>query len=247
LLILLQNTEQRAASWCDLTRSAFPKFEWQKRHDTNEDEIVLWDRVYPYDHNTGCLTKYTPTLDVDITDRAACRAVFDRIVERFEDCGVILCRVGNPPKFAVPFRTSAPFRKFEAKLVAPSGKPMKFEFLGDGQQFVVAGIHPDTRQSYRWWPKDRDLTTVPRDALPHINEAGARALVADLAAVLVNDLGFTRPEEKARYTFVTNANARQATVKAFDANDLSTAELVARLVAAGAGAPEATDDPTKLN
>jgi hypothetical protein len=161
---------------------------WQKRHDTNEREILLWDRVFPYDGNTGCLTRNAPTLDVDITDRAACRAVLDRIKERFQDGGLVLCRVGNTPKFTVPFRTSAPFGKFATKLIpADGGKPQQFEFLCDGQQFVVAGTHPDTLQPYRWWPKDRDLTTVPRDALPPIDEGAARALVEDLASLLVNE------------------------------------------------------------
>jgi hypothetical protein len=169
--------------------------EWQKRTHTDEQEIRLWGRVFPYDTNTGCLTRNTPALDVDVTDRAACRAVFGRIVERFEDCGLVLCRVGNAPKFCVPFRTGTPLGKFAAKLIAPSGKAMQFEFLGDGQQFIVAGIHPDTRRPYRWWPKDRDLTTVPRAALPDIDEGVARALLEDLAALLVNEHGFTRPEK----------------------------------------------------
>src|SRR5262249_12753088 len=126
-------------------------------------------------------------------DRAACRAVFDRITERFDDRGLVLCRVGNAPKFAVPFRTNMPFGKFTAKLIAPSGKTVQFEFLCDGQQFIVAGRHPDTGADYRWWSKGQDLTTVPRDALPHINEAGARALVDELAELLIRDFGFTRP------------------------------------------------------
>jgi hypothetical protein len=177
--------------------------EWQKRHDTNEREILLWDRVFPYDGNTGCLTRNTPTLDVDLTNRDACRAAFDRIVERFEDCGLVLCRVGNAPKFSVPFRTSAPFKKFATKLVPSGGcKPAQLEFLCDGQQFIVAGIHPDTRRPYRWWPKDRDLTTVPRAALPHIDEAAARALVEDLTALLVNEHGFTRPEKPKERTVI---------------------------------------------
>lgn len=49
--------------------------EWQKRTSTNEQEIALWDWLWPYSGNTGCLTRNTPTLDVDITDRAACNAV----------------------------------------------------------------------------------------------------------------------------------------------------------------------------
>jgi hypothetical protein len=184
---------------------------WQKRHETNEAEIHLWDRMWPYDRNTGRLTRNTPTLDVDITDRPACRAVFDRITERFEDRGLVLCRVGNAPKFSVPFRTSVPFQKFEATLIAPAGKAMKFEFLGDGQQFVVAGTHPDTRQPYRWWLKDQDLTTVPRDAPPHIDEGTTRALVEDLAAMLVNEHGFTRREKpKERVVFKPHGGRQPA-------------------------------------
>jgi hypothetical protein len=57
----------------------------QNHHETNAAKIHLWDRLWPYDRNAGCLTRNTPTRDVDITDRATCRAVFDRIVERFEE------------------------------------------------------------------------------------------------------------------------------------------------------------------
>jgi Bifunctional DNA primase/polymerase, N-terminal len=171
--------------------------EWQNRHDTYEGEILLWDQVYAYDRNTGCLTRNTPTLDVDITDRPACRAVFDRIKQRFGDCGRVLCRVGNAPKFAVPFRTGAPFKKFSAKLIpSDGGKPAQFEFLGDGQQFIVAGRHPDTGADYRWWPAGANPATVPRKELPNIAEAEARALVNELAELLVRDFGFTRPQER---------------------------------------------------
>jgi hypothetical protein len=171
---------------------------WQlKRQQTNEREIRLWERVFPYAENTGCLTRTTPTLDVDITDRNACRAVFKHIKGRFEGRGLVLCRSGNVPKFAVPFRTGAPFKKFATKVMPPGGgKPAQFEFLCDGQQFVVAGIHPDTRQPYRWSPAGQNPATVPREALPHIDEGAARALVEDLVALLVGECGFTRPEEK---------------------------------------------------
>jgi hypothetical protein len=176
--------------------------EWQKRTHTNEQEILLWDRIWPYDRNTGCLTRNTPALDVDITDRDACLAVLDRIKERFKDGGSVLCRVGSAPRFAVPFRTGTPCGKFAAKLIARSGKAMQFEFLGDGQQFIVAGRHPDTGADYRWWPTGQDLTTVPRAALPDIDEGVARALVEDLAAMLVNEHDFTRPEKpKERIVF----------------------------------------------
>jgi hypothetical protein len=194
--------------------------EWQKRHDTNEGEILLWDRVYPFDRNTGCLTRKVPTLDVDITDRAACRAVLDRIKERFEGHGQVLCRIGRSPKFAVPFQTDTPFGKFFGKLMpADGGKAMQFEFLCDGQQFVAAGTHPDTGRPYRWWPTGQDLTTVPRAALPRIDEASARALVEELTALLVEEHGFTRPPQpKERVAFKLRADGARRSPRAVRAS-----------------------------
>lgn len=166
----------------------------------NEAEIRLWDKLFPYDTNTGCVTRNTPTLDVDITNKDACNAIFLRIQERFEERGHVLVRVGNSPKFAVPFRTDTPFKKIKAEVVSPGGEVMKFEFLGDGQQFVVSGRHPDTGKAYQWWPNapQKDLTNVKHDELPYIDEAGARALVEELVELVVRDCGFTRPEKKSR-------------------------------------------------
>jgi Bifunctional DNA primase/polymerase, N-terminal len=183
--------------------------EWQRHHETNPLEMELWDRLHPYDTNTGCLARSTPTLDVDITDRDACVALLRHIREQFREDGVVLCRIGNAPKFAT-FRADAPFRKITAKVTAPSGAEMKLEFLGDGQQFIVHGVHPDTHAPYRWWPAGRDLTTVPRNALPRIDEAGARALVDDLVALLLcDDFGFTLPKKPER-TAVARASAPNA-------------------------------------
>jgi hypothetical protein len=100
------------------------------------------------------------------------------------------------PKFAVPFQTDVPFRKFATKLIPPVGKPAQFEFLCDGQQFVAFGRHPDTGTDYRWWPADTNPTTVLREELPYIDEAGARALVEQLVDLLVRECGFARPEER---------------------------------------------------
>jgi Bifunctional DNA primase/polymerase, N-terminal len=169
---------------------------WQNHVETNELEIRLWDKGFPDATNTGCVARDTPALDVDITDRAACRAVFDHIKEQFEDRGLVLCRIGNAPKFAVPFRTNTPFKKIKEEIISPNGEVMKFEFLCDGQQFITFGLNPDSRTDYYWLPKGRDPTSVPRDALPPIEEAGARALVENLVALLVGELGYKRREKQ---------------------------------------------------
>ena len=68
--------------------------------------------------------------------------------ERFEERGCILPRIGKPPKRAIPFRTADPFAKITANLIAADGSTgEKIEFLCDGQQVVVAGIHPGHRQA----------------------------------------------------------------------------------------------------
>jgi hypothetical protein len=154
------------------------------------------------------LTVNTPTLDVDILDHAVCQAVFERITERFEKHGQVLCRTGNAPKFAVPFRTDTPFKKIRVELLPPDinllpdGKVRDdvrvpaFEFLGDGQQFICFGIHPDTKADYRWDPPGFDPALVMRKALPAIDEAAARALVDDLVSAVIRAFGFRRLKEE---------------------------------------------------
>lgn len=125
-------------------------FEWQKKSDAGEAEIANWPVVARGMDNTGALTKYMPCADVDITLPRAADAVEDVIRDWFDGRGTLLCRFGNAPKRALLFRTSVPFTKTAAHFKAPDGSLQKVEILGDGQQVVIDGIHPDTRQPYRW-------------------------------------------------------------------------------------------------
>jgi hypothetical protein len=167
--------------------------EWEKHIETNETEILLWDKVYPYNENTGFLTRNTPVLDVDVTDTGACGAVFKRIRDLFGGNGKLLCRIGNSPKFAIPFCAGKPFKKMKETLTSPDGVEMKLELLCDGQQCIAFGRHP-SGVDYRWWPDIpiTDPTSVPRADLPHINEERARELLDDLADLLVRDFGYAR-------------------------------------------------------
>jgi hypothetical protein len=72
--------------------------------------------------------------------------------------GAQLQRIGQPPKFLVPFVCAEELRKadFTTKKFYPAGeKPTKenanqLEVLGKGNQFVAYQIHPDTGQPYQW-------------------------------------------------------------------------------------------------
>src|SRR5262249_33254025 len=141
--------------------------EWQKLTVISHDMIELWAKVWPDAHNTGALTRWMPTLDLDITCEPATIAIEDLVREHFSEHGDVLVRIGNPPKRAIPFRTNTPFKKITTNLIAPNGNAEKIEFLGDGQQIVVDGIHPETRRPYTWF--GGVPWNVPHTELPYIH------------------------------------------------------------------------------
>jgi hypothetical protein len=168
---------------------------WEKLRDVTAEQIDLWATMWPDAINTGLLTFRMPTLDLDILNEDAVRALEDHVREHYEESGHILPRIGLPPKRAIPFRTEEPFKKIPVvNLIAPNAtadaKPEKIEFLGDGQQVVVAGIHPDTGKPYHW-PRG-EPGQIKLEDLPYIREAEARALVEALVEILVRDFGYKR-------------------------------------------------------
>lgn len=162
--------------------------EWQKKFETNDGEIELWEKVYPHANNTGFLTQRTPTLDIDITDEPAARAVEDLIREKFEERGFFLVRFGRRPKRAIPFRTNDPFRKIICSLISPDGKREKIELLGDGQQLACFGIHPDTQQPYEWFGGNPG--EIAHNDLPYISLDEARESVEAAGKLLIADFGY---------------------------------------------------------
>jgi hypothetical protein len=174
-----------------------PMKEWQEQLNATPDQIKQWSGTFPRATNTGVLTRSVPTLDIDILNPEAAKAVEDLVRGRYEKHGKILTRFGLSPKRAIPFRTDEPFKKITVNLTAPDGSEgQKIELLADGQQLVVAGIHPDTHKPYSWFGGELDET--PRELLPYIREVGARDLVADVVDLLIRDFGYTLTAERPR-------------------------------------------------
>lgn len=167
---------------------------WQTKLDTTPDEIRLWESLFSYDRSTGILTRHTPTLDLDILNEEAVRAIEDHVREQYEERGYVLVRIGKPPKRAIPFWTDKPFTKITANVTAANGSAEKIEFLADGQQVVVAGIHPETKEPYRW--HGGKLGEIAREDLPYILEDDAHRLVDTCVDLLVRDFGYTRAPER---------------------------------------------------
>ena len=169
---------------------------WQKRVETSQSDLDIWSRLHPLATNTGMLTAHCPTLDIDIMDEAAVNAAIALVDERFGERGKIMLRYGRRPKVAIPFRCDMPFDKIQISLIAPNGDTeQKIEFLGRGQQIVVHGVHPTTRELYQW--SNGNPGNTRRIELPLINKAEAKALVEDIVAVMLNH-GYQRAGESKR-------------------------------------------------
>ena len=164
------------AGWTDITAT--------------EKIVDSWARQYPDAHNTGALTRHTPVVDIDVTDAAAADAIEALAREQFAERGHFLVRFGKAPKRAIPLSTDKPFKKIKLALAAPNGSKAEIEILGDGQQFIVDGKHPETQLPYRW--HGGELWTIPPGELPHVSEEQARQFLHDAEKLLVEQFGTRR-------------------------------------------------------
>jgi hypothetical protein len=60
---------------------------WQQKTDATDADFKAWREDSPYAENTGLLTRLMPTLDVDIYNPEAAKAVEELVRERFEARG----------------------------------------------------------------------------------------------------------------------------------------------------------------
>jgi hypothetical protein len=162
---------------------------WTTKFDVPQSEITSWSTDHPQWANTGNLARDTPGLDLDIKHTEAAAAAEEVVRDWCDGRGETLIRFGAAPKRLILFQTSQPFGKIRVGFVAPDGGNHAIEMLGDGQQYIVAGIHPDIKRPYSWHA-DRAPWTVSRSELPEIDAAEARALIEKIAETLQEQFGF---------------------------------------------------------
>ncbi|MFZ5483696.1 MAG: AAA family ATPase [Pseudomonadota bacterium] len=97
-----------------------------------------------------------------------------------ENLGLGIERVGKAPKLGLIFRGSG-FRKVTSKsFIDQQGRRHRLEVLGHGQQFVLAGIHPDTGRPYEHGDfLERKLWEISPKELPELTTDGALAIVTE--------------------------------------------------------------------
>ena len=213
---------------------------WQQLEHVTQEQLEMWAKVWPDARNTGALTALMPTLDVDILDSDAVRAVVEHVRDKFEERGYVPARTGLAPKTALVFRTLEPFPKITANLIAPNGDTsQKVELLDSGQQVVVDGIHPQTKGPYTW--QGGTPLEIPREDLAYISADEARQLVDEVVEILVRDFGYTcakgRPrKDNGAQLPELGAQDWQGLVDAIHAGQelhASTRDLAAKLIRSG--------------
>ena len=183
-----------------------------------EADIDGWFTCYPDAMNTGLLTRTTPAVDLDIYDPAVAEELELILFDMIGD-GQTLVRFGQPPKRAVLFQTDKPFKKIRTPVFTSPGsnKENFVEVLGDGQQIIVHGVHPETGKDYSW--HGGEPGDVARADLPVLTEAMARDFVERATAVM-DAAGWTNTTNIKSDNIIdrkNNGHVDEASVNEFDA------------------------------
>jgi hypothetical protein len=146
-------------------------------HNTTAEDVVAWYSNGRANHGAGVNARNTPAIDVDVLDTDVAQQMSDEIDAIFG--AGLWTRTGLYPKFLVPFRSDAPFRKMTSAIYTDGENEHKVEILGDGQQWVAYHIHPDTEQPYQWFDgfTDDGIRSVARSALPELDASHARLVI----------------------------------------------------------------------
>ena len=156
--------------------------------EANEKIIQGWARNGYANGNIGILARDTPAVDIDVYDAEIAGQMEEWMLRNFGDD--LLVRVGQAPKRLLMFRARTPFKKMECVYKDTKGKEHRIEVLGDGQQYLAYGVHPDTGKEYTWTSLDEPLYVPARD-LPEISGEDI-GLIFDKFEAMAKEAGWSR-------------------------------------------------------
>lgn len=137
----------------------------------DEDKISRWELRENYT-GISIRTRHTPAVDLDIYDKDL---VLEMVKFCYELIGAAPVRIGRHPKALVLYKTSEPFKKLTSDTYIIDGKESRVEILGDGQQLVAYGYHPDTEKPYTW--KQGEPKDLKREDLPELSKENALLVI----------------------------------------------------------------------
>lgn len=156
-----------------LANGLWAGFGWRK-HVTTAADVHQWSLDGA---NIGLRADRFPGVDIDCKDAVLAKQIEDAAVRFFGDAPV---RIGKPPKRLLMYRTETPFGRMRLWIDKDEDHHL-VEILGQGQQYVIYGIHPQTGRAYDW---DEDLTEAPAAKLTPITRDQADKFLGALATTL---------------------------------------------------------------
>ena len=150
----------------------------------HRDQVAYWAQNGQGDLSVGLRTAGLAPIDVDIYNAEVSARVVAAARARFGDAPE---RVGMPPKALLLYAAVEPGTKITSPIwVSPDGKEHRVEVLGIGQQFVAAGIHPDTHKPYAW--KGDNIADLELWMLPAVRRDEVAAWInTELPALMPSD------------------------------------------------------------
>lgn len=154
-----------------------PALDDWRSYDADAAQVRRWWTRMPT-ANIGVNTTRTPAIDLDILDDDLAREMEAFVAGLLGDAPT---RVGRAPKRLLVFSAPTPFRKVTSPFfVSPDGTRHRVEVLGEGQQFVAYGVHPDTQKPYEWISFE-ELKDLDAFDLPTLTHEQAQAVVDEFS------------------------------------------------------------------
>ena len=147
---------------------------WQDYTPTPND-VERWDRSHA---NIGLKASKYPAVDIDVVNEGLARVIGDMAVKAL---GKAPMRIGRYPKRLFMYRTDEKIGRMQVRFRDGRGVEQLVEFLGDGQQYVIAGIHPITKEPYSL---DVDLEARGPAGLKKVTREKIERFFADLTETL---------------------------------------------------------------
>lgn len=160
-------------------RTKRPRLDNWESTKATVDSINRWAANGYAEGNIGLLTADTPGVDLDILDIPFVQEMQQVVAQVVNSTLPIPMRIGRAPKCLMLFCTAEPFTKISSPFfISPDEQKHRVEVLGEGQQFVAFGIHPDTGREFNWITQENPLST-PADELPLITREQAQRIVIE--------------------------------------------------------------------
>lgn len=134
-------------------------YDWRKAANPTHADVTRWAK---HKANVGLRAGAFPAIDIDCTNQALSNVIRGLALTHL---GMAPERVGSAPKRLLMYKTSEPFRRMRLWIRLGNEKHL-IEVLGDGQQYVVAGVHPKTMKPYTYpcgMMDADDLQEITRD------------------------------------------------------------------------------------